>query len=257
MTTNPIPDLKANLTNGSRVQTKGAGSWRLEIPPSPKNRYRLAQVDDYQGLPRRLLKWEPPFTFSLQARASSETIPGTWGFGLWNNPFGLAILKGAEILRLPALPNTAWFFFASPQNFLSLRDDLSAQGGLAAVFRSVRLPAPLLALGVPALPLLLWRPAARRLRKLARHFVRQDAVELTISVSEWHAYELSWQAEQVTFRVDGVVVLRTDLAPHGPLGLVIWVDNQYAAFPAEGRLRFGTLENPEPAWIEIRDLRLS
>jgi hypothetical protein len=59
----------------------------------------------------------------------------------------MAILKGTEMLRLPALPNTAWFFFASPPNYLSLRDDLPAQGALAAVFRSPRLPASLLVLG--------------------------------------------------------------------------------------------------------------
>jgi hypothetical protein len=257
MTTNLVPELKPNLTEGSSIRSNGPGSWRLEIPAGPKNRYRLAQVDDYEGLPRRSFRWQPPFKLSLQARAGAETIPGTWGFGLWNNPFGMAILKGAEMTRLPALPNTAWFFFASPPNYLSLRDDLPAQGGLAAVFRSVRLPAPLLGLGVPALPLLLWRPAARRLRKLARRFVQQDAVELAISAVEWHTYELVWLASRVTCWIDSEMVLKTDLAPDGPLGLVIWVDNQYAALPPDGRVRFGTLGNPQPAWIEIRDLRTS
>ena len=45
------------------------------------------------------------------------------------------------------------------------------------------------------------------------------------------------------------------LAPKGPLGLVIWLDNQYAAWQPDGRLRYGTLE-AGPAWIEIRDLRI-
>jgi hypothetical protein len=252
-----IPDLKPNQTAGSLVQANGAGNWRLEIPAGPKNRYRLAQVDDYQGLPRRSLHWKPPFRLSLQARASSETIPGTWGFGLWNNPFGMALLKGAEMLRLPALPNTAWFFFAAPPNYLSLRDNLPAQGGLAAVFRSAGPPAPILAMGIPVLPLLLWQPAARKLRKLARRFVQEDAIELTISVCEWHTYKLSWQANEVIFGIDGKNVLRTELVPQGPLGLVIWVDNQYAALPPHGKLGFGTLENPKPAWIEIRDLAVS
>jgi hypothetical protein len=257
MTANLIPDLKPNLTDGSLVQVTGAGSWRLEIPSGPKNRYRLAQVDDYEGLPRRFFRWRPPLKLSLQARASSETIPGTWGFGLWNNPFGMAILKGTEMLRMPALPNTAWFFFASPPNYLSLREDLPAQGALAAVFRSPRLPAPFLVFGAPALPLLLWRPAVRRLRKLMRQIVLQDSVELASPVLEWHTYELSWQTNEVIFRVDGATVLSSHLAPHGPLGLVIWVDNQYAALPPDGKVMFGTLENPLPAWIEIRDLRIS
>jgi hypothetical protein len=44
------------------------------------------------------------------------------------------------------------------------------------------------------------------------------------------------------------------VSPHSPLGLVIWIDNQYAAFTPEGRLGFGALENPEPAWLEITDI---
>jgi hypothetical protein len=34
---------------------------------------------------------------------------------------------------------------------------------------------------------------------------------------------------------------------------VIWVDNQYAAWPPSGRLSYGTLENHLQAWIEIDD----
>jgi hypothetical protein len=252
-----LPALQPKQTTGARVEASGQCAWRLEVPAGPKNRYRLAQVDDYRSLPRRSFPWQAPLQLSLRARASSEAIPGTWGFGLWNNPFGMAILKGAEMLRTPTLPNCAWFFFASPPNYLSLRDDLPAQGGLAATFRSSRLPAPLMALGAPALPLLLWRPAARLLRRLARGFVRQDAVELALSPLEWHTYELSWRAEQVSFSVDGQVVLVTDIAPHGPLGLVIWVDNQYAAFTPDGRPGFGTLANPRPAWIEVKELEVS
>ena len=251
-----LPALKANKTAGSQVEDRGEGAWRLEIPPGPKGRYRLSQVDDYDALPRRSFPWQAPSRLSLQARASSECIPGTWGFGLWNNPFGMAILKGAEMLRLPTLPNCAWFFFASPPNYLSLRDDLPGRGGLAATFRSSRLPTPLGVLGAPVLPLLLWRPAARGLRRLARKFIQQDAVELVLSPLEWHTYALSWRAEEVTFWVDGEIVLVTDQAPHSPLGLVIWVDNQYAALAPDGRVGFGTLANPEPAWIEIKELEV-
>jgi hypothetical protein len=38
---------------------------------------------------------------------------------------------------------------------------------------------------------------------------------------------------------------------------VIWIDNQYAALPPTGRLSFGALPNPQPAWIEISDLSLA
>jgi hypothetical protein len=252
-----LPALELKQTAGALVEATGPGAWRLEIPAGPKGRYRLAQVDDYHSLPRRSFHWQAPFQISLRARASSEDIPGTWGFGLGNNPFGMAILKGTEMLRTPVLPNCAWFFFASKPNYLSLRNDLPAQGGLAATFRSPRLPAPLMALGAPALPLLFWRAAARSLRRLARRFVRQNAVELALSTLEWHTYAMSWRAEEVSFWVDGEIVLVTDIAPHGPLGIVIWVDNQYAAFTPDGRLAFGTLANPEPAWIEVKELEVS
>lgn len=192
----------------------------------------------------------------MRARAGSERIPGTWGFGLWNNPFGMAILSGVELLRLPTLPNTAWFFFASPENHLSLRDDLPAHGSLAAAFRSPRLPAPLLLLGAPALPLFLLPPAVRLLRRLGRSMVRQDAAAMDLDPVEWHTYGLDWKHDGVTFQVDGATVFETPVAPLGPLGIAIWVDNQYAALPPTGRISFGTLPNPEPAWIEIEELEI-
>ncbi len=246
--------LKPTLTPGAQVTPLGENAWRLEIPSGPAGRYRVAQLDDYGSRPRRQFPWHPPFRLSLQARASAEIIPGTWGMGLWNNPFGMAILSGVEILRLPALPEAAWFFFASPPNYLSFRDDLPADGPLAATFRSRRIPAALLALGAPGLPLLLLPPAARLARRIARRLVGQSSARLDLSTIGWHSYEMEWLPERVMFWVDGNIVHQTGVSPRGPLGLVIWVDNQYAAIPPSGRLGFGALENPQPAWIEIRRL---
>ena len=93
-------------------------------------------------------------TISLQARASHQEIPGTWGFGLWNDPFGMKLGFGGKHL-LPALPNAAWFFFASPPNHLSLRNDLPANGALAATFRSPPIPAWVFTPTILTLPLLL------------------------------------------------------------------------------------------------------
>jgi hypothetical protein len=252
-----LEGLRPNFTRGARVERLSRDVWRLEIPAGPAGRYRLAQLDDYGRLPRRAFRWQPPLELSLRVRASEALPPGTWGMGLWNDPFGMAILSGAEVLRLPALPNAAWFFFASPPNYLSLRDDLPAQGGLAATFSAPNLPAPLLLPGALALPLLALPPTTCWLRRLARRWVRQDAVSLAIDPTQWHDYRLQWQAERVRFWVDETLVLETDAVPCGPLGLVLWVDNQYAALPPDGRLRFGTLANPQPAWLEIAGLRCS
>ncbi|MBN1148948.1 MAG: hypothetical protein JXA78_16945 [Anaerolineales bacterium] len=244
-------NLEPNLTTGAQVEEVQAGTWRLAIPAGPAGRYRLAQLDDYSAAPRRSFPWQPPFEMALRARASASAIPGTWGFGLWNDPFSMGLLSGSGLARWPALPNAAWFFFASPPNYLSLRDDLPAQGGLAAVFRSPQWPTPVLALGAPVLPLALLPPAARLLRRLARRVVRQATASLPIDPAGWHTYTLDWELTAVRFLVDGDEVLRTGVSPLGPLGLVLWVDNQYAALPPSGRLRYGALATPEPAWIEI------
>jgi hypothetical protein len=199
----------------------------------------------------------------LRARASHPDIPGTWGFGLWNDPFAADLGFSGGVRRLPALPDAVWFFFASKENYLPLNDDLPASGALAACFRSRRVPALLLALGVPLLPLLWVRPARRLLRAAGRRFIRQDASYLDPDPADsglwrtgWREYSLTWKPGEAIFVVDGRVVLHSTVAPAGPLGLVIWIDNQYAAIPPAGGLHFGTLPNPEPAWIEIADLAI-
>jgi hypothetical protein len=243
--------LQANLTSGAEILEARPGTWRLQIPAGPSGRYRLAQLDDYRDLRREAFRWEPPVRLLLRARAGAGLLPGTWGFGLWNDPFSMGVLSGGRGLRWPALPNTAWFFFASPPGYLSLRDDLPAQGMLAATFCSPSWPAALTLLGALALPLLALPPLVRLFRRLARRLVQQEAVELCIDLSAWHQYELEWRENMARFVVDGVPVLQTPVSPRGRLGLVMWLDNQYLALPPDGRLRYGWLENPIPAWIEI------
>jgi len=254
------PSLKVVRSTGSQVASFGEGAWRLEVPAGAGGKYRLAQLDDYTGTPRRRFPWRPPVILSLRARASVEDLPGTWGFGFWNDPFSLSLGFGGGTRRFPALPNTAWFFYASPPNYLSLRDDRPAQGFLAATFRSRLLPAPLLAALSPGVAFFALPPAARLLRRLARQFIHQDAVlvgDLAPSrLADWHAYQIFWNQDNVAFSVDGETICKTSVSPRGPLALVIWIDNQYAALPPTGRLSFGALPSPQPAWIEIGDLKL-
>ena len=242
-------------TPGSQVTRLPSGGWRLEIPPGPAGRYRLAQLDDYADKRRGAFPWQEPFNLSLRARAAQGDMPGTWGFGLWNDPFALSLGFGGG-RRFPALPNAAWFFFASEPNYLSLRDDLPAQGGLAATFQSPRWPALILAPGAIALPLLFLPPVRRIMRRLGRRIVRQDAVALASDPGEWRIYRLEWGLNRVTFWVDGKPVLESGVTPNGPLGMVIWVDNQYAAWPPSRRPSFGALANDSPAWIEIEEIAI-
>jgi hypothetical protein len=252
------PDLKTHITLGSIAAQDESGIWLLKISSGPAGTYRLAQLDDYASLKRDALPWKSPCSLSLQARACrAKTLPGTWGFGFWNDPFSLSLGLGGGSRRFPALPNTAWFFFASPPNYLSFQDDLPARGKLAATFHSPQWHSMLLASTGLLLPLAAIPAIARLLRRAARRFIQQDAAQLQVDQAEWHSYQIDWREHEVSFSIDGERVLQTSVVPHGPLGLVLWIDNQYATLPSDGRLRYGTLENPESAWIEIRHITMT
>jgi hypothetical protein len=240
--------LTPRSAGGGQVLRLAASAWRLEIPAGTASAYRLAQLDDSSGLARGRFTHHGSFALEVQARASARGLPGTWGFGFWNEPFGFGLGQGGG-LRLPALPNAAWFFHASAVNHLSLRDDLPARGFLAQVFHSPPVW-PFLPFA-PGLALLAWPAAARLLRRLARVFVREAGASLALDASEWHHYRIECEGGRTRFAVDGAGVLEAALAPRGRLGLVLWIDNQYAAFGPEGKIKAGEQENTQPAWIEI------
>jgi hypothetical protein len=99
------------------------------------------------------------------------------------------------------------------------------------------------------------KPFSRLARRGASKIVSEEAVGLDVDVTAWHDYRLAWTQEGVRFEIDGQDVARTTLAPRSPLGLVIWLDNQYAAWRPDGGLSYGTLETGS-GWIEIQDLRM-
>ena len=248
-------DLSAKTTAGASAE-KSDNSLLLTMPPGPKGQYRLAQFDDYAQVKRADFPWQEPISFSLRARCSNRQHAGTWGFGLWNDPFSANLGIAGSLRRLPALPNCAWFFYGSAPNYLEIYDRYPAQGFLAATFSSALIPAPVLLFGLALTPFLALPVTARLIRKLLRVFIKQDAASIKIDPTDWHVYRLVWQPDRVRFYVDENCILQTSIAPKGHLGLVLWVDNQFAAFPADGRLRFGTLANPAETSLEISDLTL-
>jgi hypothetical protein len=250
-------NLRTNIAHGAMVSEVDQGILRLEIPAGPSRRYRLAQLDDYCALPRRAFPWSPPLRLSLRARASSRNIPGTWGFGFWNDPFCMSGLSRSGRMHLPVLPNAAWFFFASPESHLALTDDLPSQGWTAVTFSSPLWSSVFSILGLPVLPLLVFPPVVRFFRRLGRCIVSQEAITLPIEPTEWSSYEIILRTDRVEFIVNGETIFRTSVVPLGNLGLVIWVDNQFASIPSSGRLLYGFLSNTEPAWIEIGGLTLA
>ena len=240
-------DLTARQTQGAAV-TPTTNGFRLTIPASDGSRYDDAQLDDYAGLARRDFPHRS-LDLSLRALASAESTPGTWGFGVWNDPFGLSLGFGGNPFRLPALPNAAWFFYASPQNYLSFQNAKPAQGFLAQTFRAPRFHPALIGAGL-ALPF-----SRIETRRRLGQVIAEDSVALSVDVTQWHGYRLRWREDRVVFEVDDVPVLETSVSPHPPLGFILWIDNQFAAFTPAGKISFGVLAHPE-AWLEIEGLEL-
>lgn len=253
--------LTPRFTPNARVEEIaeiGRGSsYRLFIPSGKADQYRFAQLDDYARLPRGRFPHRFPLTFSLSARTSSDSIPGTWGFGLWNDPFGLSLGFGGNPFRLPALPNAVWFFGASEENYLSFGGQVGeavsrppANGFIAQTFRSPKFHPLLIPAGI-AFPF-----SRKTTRRLLGKIIGEDGIGLGVKPTEWHRYSLTWGEKRVSFEVDTVSVFESPVSPNPPLGLVIWIDNQYAAFTPEGKFGFGVLANPEPAFLEIRELEI-
>ena len=230
---------------------EGHNALRLSIPAGPANQYRLAQLDDYAKTERGRFPLRPPVRLSLSARASSNSLPGTWGFGLWNDPFGLSLGFGGNPFRLPTLPNAVWFFGASKESYLSFRDDKPGNGFLAQTFRSPKFH-PLL------IPAGLVLPFSRRTtRRFTGRVIGEDGIRLSVDVTQWHSFRLDWHEDRVAFAVDDSQIFESHVSPKSPLGVVIWIDNQFAAFTPDGQIGFGVLENPEPVWLDIKDVEIN
>jgi hypothetical protein len=92
-------------------------------------------------------------------------------------------------------------------------------------------------------------------RKLLSRIVQEDSSVLSVDVTQWHRYKLEWKEMRSTFWVDDVLVFTSSINPRPPLGVIIWIDNQFAAFTPEGKIGFGVLPNHEE-WLEIKDLEI-
>ncbi|MCS6909255.1 MAG: hypothetical protein NZM11_01610 [Anaerolineales bacterium] len=237
---------------GGRVSRISEVGWRLSLPPLGARQYADAQLDDYGRSARHKLPDSPPVALRLQARTSHPQPLGTLGFGFWNNPF---TLTGGGVL---AAPNTVWFFYASPPSDLALAEGVPGFGWKAATLNAGRYPSPLLAPAAAVAVALTFVPGlGAPVMAAARRFVQAcEALLDDVALTEWHTYEIDWRKTEAVFRVDGVERLRSPAPPHGPLGLVLWIDNQYAIASRAGRFGFGLCATPEEQWLEIEDVQL-
>jgi hypothetical protein len=240
-------------TRGGGLLEPSNGKLRLVNASTRSDQYSNAQIDDYQGLRRARFPWRPPLTLTVRARFSHppEELLGTAGFGFWNDPFLMTER------RPPTLPRAIWFFYASPPSDMKL--DLNAPGAgwkaatidalrpASLVLAAVALPTAL-AMHVPAIYHLLWPPI-------------QDALNIDerlvdVPLTAWHTYRIEWGTEGSCFLVDGEPVLEQGASPRGPLGFVMWLDNQYMVVKPWGRFGWGLLESRGSQWLEACELKI-
>ncbi len=288
---------------------------RFVNAPTSDSVYTNAQIDDYDGLPRRGFPWQPrpgaPVVLSLRARFSHERLAGTAGFGFWNDPSMTG--GGTGLKRAPALPKAIWFFYASPESNMALAMDMPGYGWKAQTFDAQRplfyalaptAPVALLLMRVPLFYRRLWPVGQRaigvseamigrrrtddRRRGLAgegemageqttdglgqppgdrrERLVEQEdepvgnaVVDRRSSVADttaWHAYRIEWGVARARFFVDERCVLDCDTSPKGPLGLVIWLDNQAMVLTPQGEVRHALLASGCEQWMEVEGLRI-
>ncbi len=247
-------DLRPHLLGGGQIVPIEAPSFRLELP-GRLGAYADAQVDDGKGRRRSQFHWAPPTTVTLRARASHPAPPGTLGFGLWNDPFGVSLGGAGGAQKLPAAPQAAWFFYGAPPNDFTFVHGGASHGWKAACLQSAPIP-PALLLAGGAAALVLSRVGLFRGLVVRRVKAIVSATEAVIPapLEEWHRYRLEWRPEGVRFDLDGERVLATSISPRGPLCFVAWIDNQYAVLSEQQGIRFGVVPTTAPAWLEIADL---
>ncbi len=212
-----------------------------------------AQIDDYQGLPRRRFLHRPPLTLTVRARFSHPAgeLSGTAGFGFWNDPF---MMTG---LRPPTLPRAVWFFYASPPSDMRLALDVPGCGWKAATVDALRLPFFLLAPFAPlTIPLMNIPSLYRTLWPFYQRSMRVREAPLDLDMTAWHTYVIEWGSQTAQFGIDGKVILADAPSPRGPLGFVLWLDNQYLVATPWGRFRYGWLAAPGRQWIQVDDLKI-
>jgi len=257
----PLSGCATFLVGGGRSQATPDGT-RLSLPPISSARYADAQLDDYTGLRRGRYPHRPPLRLSLRARFSHDSLPpsspvtrhtltGSAGFGFWNNPFG-------PQSKVPALPQAIWFFCASPPSDMPLALGVPGHGWKAACIDAGR---PSALAWAPLAPLAMLACRSARLYRAVWPRI-QRALRISEGplafregdMTDWHTYELEWRRDGARWWVDGEIALETDRSPRGPLGLVAWIDNQYAVVTPQGKFEFGLLDAPFEQWMEVSEL---
>jgi hypothetical protein len=100
------------------------------------------------------------------------------------------------------------------------------------------------------------RPLYRFLWPSIQRAVKVQEAIVEAEMTEWHTYTIEWGTEWTCFLVDENLVLENAPSPRGPLGFVMWIDNQYMVVTPWGRFGWGLLNVPNCQWMEVEWLTI-
>jgi hypothetical protein len=249
----PLPPPWKTFIRGSGSLEFTGDTLRLVNTDTVATQYTDAQIDDYQDLARRDFLWRPPLQMTVRARFSHPAgeLKGTAGFGFWNDPF---MMTG---WRWPALPRVIWFFYSSPPSNMKLDLNTPGPGWKAGTLDALRWPFFALLPTAPlAVPLMNIGPLYRALWPIGQKTINVSEAHVPAAMTEWHTYVIDWQPKTAHFSVDGQTILDCPTSPRGPLGFVLWLDNQFMAATPWGSFKYGLLGAPGQQWLEVNQLTI-
>jgi len=249
----PLPPPWRTFIKGNGALEFTGDTLRLINTDTIAAQYTDAQIDDYQGLARRDFLWRPPLQMTVRARFSHPAgeLRGTAGFGFWNDPF---MMTG---WRWPALPRVIWFFYSSPPSNMKLDLHTPGHGWKAATLDAIRWPFFALLPTAPlAVPLMNVNLLYRTFWPIGQKAIHVSEAIVPVEMTEWHTYIIDWQQKTAHFTVDGETILECQTPPRGPLGFVLWLDNQYMVATPWGSFKYGLLDTPGRQWLEVNQLTI-
>jgi hypothetical protein len=160
-------------------------------------------------------------------------------------------------VRVPALPRAIWFFYASPESNMKLDLYTPGHGWKAATIDTQRLPFYLLAPTAPlAIPLMNIRLLYRALWPIGQRAISVSEAAIDAGLTGWHTYTLDWGLRRARFAVDGATVLDCASPLRGPLGFVMWIDNQAMVATPWGQFGWQALPLDAEQWMDVSLLRI-
>jgi hypothetical protein len=130
-------------------------------------------------------------------------------------------------------------------------------GWKAATLDAIRWPFFALLPSAPlAVPLMNIRSLYNLFWPIGQKAINVSEALVPVEMTEWHTYIIDWQPKTAHFRVDGQTALHCQTPPRGPLGFVLWLDNQYMVITPWGSLKYGLLAAPGQQWLEVSELEV-